>query len=344
MYSNKLKTYRVIEKGSNRYKVQTDNGIRNAQLKGGFSHSIQNREEFPCVGDWVECQDDGTTIVIQAVKSRKSLVSRKASGEAVIQQPIAANIDTVFIVLGLDGGRNYSDRLLERLLTVAWSSGATPVVILNKADANSASDLIQMQAETIALGIDIITCSAIEGTGIEALMSYLDDKKVGVFIGPSGVGKSTLTNRLLKYQVQKTNGLRVKDMRGRHTTSSSYMFELENGGFIVDTSGIKEVQAWGTDEGIDSVFDEISSISYQCKYRNCLHQGEPGCAVQQELETGNITPERYDSYLHLKQEHAFLERKRSENNNNAERKYDKAFSKMVNQSLSRKGLLKQAMR
>lgn len=343
MYSQNKMICRVVEKHVNTYKVQTNSGVKVARLKGSYSYTINSKEALPCVGDWVETIDNGNIILIEGIQNRKSLVSRRASVSATVQQPIAANVDYVIIVLGVDGGRNYSDRLLERLLTIAWNSGATPLVVLNKSDLNESSELIKMQAETIALGIDIINCSAIDGTGMDTLLSYVSDGKVGVFIGPSGVGKSTLTNQLLNYEVQATNSLRVKDMRGRHTTSGSYLFELQNGGFIVDSSGIKEVQAWATEEDVDSVFEEISSLSHECKYRNCQHQGEPGCAVQEELATGNITPERYDSYLHLKQELAYLDRKKSERSSHAERQHDKEFGKLVKTTLSQKKQVRQAM-
>ncbi|MCC2524284.1 ribosome small subunit-dependent GTPase A [Vibrio coralliilyticus] len=344
MCTSKTTNGRIIEKSSNAYKVQTDDSIRVAQLRGRYAYAAKNKSELPCVGDWIEAKDDGDTFLIEKVLPRKSLVSRHASGEATVQQPIAANIDYVFIVLGLDGGRNYSDRLLERLLTVGWNSGATPVVLLNKSDVNENADLVKMQAETVALGVDIINCSATEGTGVDELLSYLCNGKVGIFIGPSGVGKSTLTNTLLQRDTQATNRLRLKDQRGRHTTSGASMFEVGNGGFIVDCAGIKEVQAWASTDDIDAVFEEISTLSKRCKFRNCQHQGEDGCAVQQELEIGNLTPERYDSYLHLKQEVAFLDRRRSEKNRSVERQYDKALSKMKTTTLSRKGLVRQAMR
>ncbi|CAE6893140.1 hypothetical protein ACOMICROBIO_LKFPLAJE_00950 [Vibrio sp. B1FIG11] len=343
MCMSKIANGRIIEKSSNTYKVQTEGGVRVAKLKGSYSYTIENKSELPCVGDWIEAADDGNTILIEKVLKRKSLVSRQVSGDATLQQPIAANIDYVFIVLGLDGGRNYSDRLLERLLTIGWNSGATPVVILNKSDLNDNSDLVKMQAETVALGVDIINCSATNGSGIDELLSYLCNGKVGIFIGPSGVGKSTLTNTLLQRETQATNSLRLKDKRGRHTTSGSYMFEVGNGGFIVDSAGIKEVQAWASIEDIDSVFEEISTLSERCKFRNCQHQGEDGCAVQYELEIGNLTPERYDSYLHLRQEVAFLERRKCEKNRSVERQYDKELSKMMKTTLSRKGLVRQAM-
>jgi len=343
MYSQNKMVYRVVEKHANTYKVQTHSGVKVARLKGSYSYTINSKESLPCVGDWVETIDDESIMLIEGIQDRKSLVSRRASVNATVQQPIAANVDYVIIVLGVDGGRNYSDRLLERLLTIAWNSGATPLVVLNKSDLNDASELIKMQAETVAFGVDIINCSAIHGTGIDTLLSYVSDGKVGVFIGPSGVGKSTLTNRLLDYEVQATNSLRMKDMRGRHTTSGSYLFELKNGGFIVDSSGIKEVQAWAFEEDLDSVFEEISCLSQECKYRNCQHQGEPGCAVQEELEAGNITPERYDSYLHLKQELAFLDRKKNEKSSHVQRQHDKDFGKLVKTTLSRKKLVRQAM-
>ncbi|MCK8070947.1 MULTISPECIES: ribosome small subunit-dependent GTPase A [Vibrio] len=343
MYLQSKVVYRVVEKHANTYKVKTNHGVKVARLKGSYSYSISSKEASPCVGDWVEAIDDGNIILIERIQSRKSLVSRRASGGATVQQAIAANVDYVIIVLGVDGGRNYSDRLLERLLTVAWNSGATPLVALNKSDLNEAAELIKRQAETIALGVDIINCSAVDGTGIEELLSYVSNGKIGVFIGPSGVGKSTLTNTLLKHEVQATNSLRVKDMRGRHTTSGSYLFELKNGGFIVDSSGIKEVQIWANNEDVDSVFEEISSISHECKYRDCQHQGEPGCAVQEELEVGNITPERYDSYLHLKQEVAYLDRKKNEKGNHVERQHDKEFGKLVKAVSSRKSLVRRAM-
>ncbi|MFA0086716.1 ribosome small subunit-dependent GTPase A [Vibrio sp. 10N.261.51.F12] len=342
MYPHSKLRYRVVERHINTYKVQTKRGVRVARLKGCYLYSIKSKDELPCVGDWVEVIDDGHIILIERVLSRKSVVSRHASGGATEQQVIAANVDYVIIVLGVDGGRHYSDRLLERLLTIAWSSGATPLVLLNKSDLNERAELIKMQAETVALGVNTINCSALDGTGIDELLSYVNAGKVGVFIGPSGVGKSTLTNELLQYEVQATNELRVKDMRGRHTTSGSYLFEMKNGGFIVDTSGIKEVQAWAKNQDVDKVFDEILHVSNECKYRDCQHQGEHGCAVQHGLETGNITPERYNSYLHLQQELAYLDRKRNEKKGHIERLYDKEFGKLVKTTLSRKNLVRQA--
>lgn len=333
MYTNSKKG-RVVEKQYDTYKVQIETDIKNARLKGRYFKTVQNKSEFPCVGDWVEINEYDGLLQIEKVLKRRTQISRKSAGNTTEEQVIAANIDYVVIVLGLDGGRNYSDRLLERLTTVAWNSGATPLVVLNKADLNSEAEFVKLQAETIAPGVDIIITSIEDGTGIASLKSYLTKGKAGVFIGPSGVGKSTLTNALLKNDVQKTNEIRRKDKRGRHTTSASFMFELESGGYIIDSPGLREVQAWAEEQDLDNTFSEIAELAQYCRYSDCKHEGEPGCAVQAELEKGFISPERYDSYLHLKKELAFLERRKVEKNSNMERQYDKKFSKMVKQVMS----------
>lgn len=331
---------RIVEKQYNTYKVQTDTGVEKAKLKGKYFQTIQNKSEFPCVGDWVELNECDGFLQIEKVLNRRTQISRKVAGSTTEEQVIAANIDYVVIVLGLDGGRNYSDRLLERLTTVAWNSGATPLVVLNKADLNDEAEFVKLQAEAIAPGVDIIVTSVEDGTGIDILAGYLSRGNVGVFIGPSGVGKSTLTNALLKKDVQKTNEIRQKDKRGRHTTSTSFMFELESGGYIIDSPGLKEVQAWAEEQDLDDTFSEIAELAHYCRFSDCKHEGEPGCAVQAELEKGFISPERYDSYLHLKKELAFLNRRKAEKNSNVERQYDKQFSKMVKREMSKKQKLK----
>ncbi len=318
---------RIVEKQYNTYKVQIETGIEKAYLKGVNFQTIHHKSEFPCVGDWVELIECDGTLQIAKVLERRTQISRQSAGNVTEEQVIAANIDYVAIVLGLDGGRNYSDRLLERLTTVAWNSGATPLVILNKADLNSEAEYVKIQAETIAPGVDIIVTSAENETGITTLTNYISKGKVVVFIGPSGVGKSTLTNCLLRKDLQKTNEIRPKDKRGRHTTSASIMFELESGGYIIDSPGLREVQLWAENPALDTTFTDISEISTYCRFTDCRHEGEPGCAVQSELEKGTISPERYDSYLHLKKELAFVNRRKTQKN----RQYQKDFSKMVKQ-------------
>lgn len=338
MYSSKNKA-RVVEKQYNTYKVETEAGIRKAVVKGKFFLTSQGKSDFPCVGDWVDLSESEGSLQIEKILPRRTQISRQWAGNVTEEQVIASNVDYVAIVLGLDGGRNYSDRLLERLTTIAWNSGATPLVVLNKADLNEEAEYVMLQAETIAPGVEIIITSTEDGTGIDTLMSYLSNGKVAVFIGPSGVGKSTLTNTLLKQNVQKTNEIRQKDKRGRHTTSTSYMFELESGGYIIDSPGLREVQAWAEEQDLADTFSEITEIAQHCKFSDCKHEGEPGCAVQAELERGYLSPERYDSYLHLKKELAFLNRRKAEKNSNVERQSDKQFSKMVKRELGKKAKL-----
>ncbi len=330
------KTGRVVEKQYNIYKVQLDAGIVNACVTGKHFQTAVNRAEYPCTGDWVDVVEENGLFRIENIHKRATQISRKSAGTATEEQVIAANVDYVVIVLGLDGGRNYSDRLLERLTTVAWNSGATPLVVLNKADLNDNADYFRLQAETIAPGVDVFVTSVADGTGIATLESYLSDGKVGVFIGPSGVGKSTLTNALLKKDIQKTNEIRQKDKRGRHTTSTSFMFELESGGFIIDSPGLREVQAWAEEEDLDDTFSEIAELAQYCRFSDCKHEGEPGCAVQAKLEEGLITPERFDSYLHMKKELEFLNKQKSEKKNYIIRQDEKKFSKMVKQVLREK--------
>jgi ribosome biogenesis GTPase len=341
MYSNRIKA-RIIEKQYNNYKVQIDDKVENAVLKGKNFQTMQNRSEFPCVGDWVELIENEGLFQIDKVLKRRAQISRQSASEATEEQVIASNIDYVIIVLGLDGGRNYSDRLLERLMTVAWNSGATPLLVLNKADLNDEAELVKLQAETIAPGVDIIITSIEDETGLSILANYLSDEKVGVFIGPSGVGKSTLTNKLLRSDIQKTNETRQKDRRGRHTTSTSYMFSLESGGYIIDSPGLREVQAWAEKEDLDDTFNEIAELASQCRFNDCTHEGEPGCAVQEALEQGLISPDRYDSYLQLRKEIAFLNRRKAEKNNLTERQYGKQFSKMVKRELNKKDELRRS--
>ena len=330
------KTGRVVEKQYNRYQVKLDSGIVNACITGKHFQIASNRGAYPCTGDWVDVVEENGLFRIEKMHPRTTQISRKSAGTATEEQVLAANVDYVVIVLGLDGGRNYSDRLLERLTTVAWNSGATPLVVLNKADLNADAAFFRLQAETIAPGVDVLVTSVEDGTGISTLESYLSEGKVGVFIGPSGVGKSTLTNALLKKDIQKTNAIRQKDKRGRHTTSTSFMFELESGGFVIDSPGLRAVQAWADVQDLDDTFSDIADLAPYCRFSDCKHEGEPGCAVQAYLETGFITPERYDSYLHLKKELNFLNKQQSEKKAFITRQDDKKFSKMVKRVLRNK--------
>jgi ribosome biogenesis GTPase / thiamine phosphate phosphatase len=335
--NNYIKTKcRIVSKQRDLYKVKIDSQIKDARVKGSFLHKAEMSSDFPYVGDWVTVRVYEDSVIIEEVLERKTQISRKVAGVITEEQILVANIDYVAIILGLDGGRNYSDRLLERFLAVAWDSGATPLLILNKADLNIKADLVKLQAETIAPGVNIIISSAKDGSGISTIFDYLANGKVAAFIGPSGVGKSALTNALLNKEVQKTGEQRTNDKRGKHTTSSSIMFELANGGYIVDSPGLKEIQLWADEDDLNNVFDEIAAVADNCKFTDCNHLNEPGCAVQAALESGKISPERYDSYLSLKNEIAYLERRKNEKGRHTERLHDKEFTKYIKTVQSKK--------
>ncbi len=319
--------YQVVQKQHNNYKVRVGSKVKNAKLTGSYFHNANQNSDFPCVGDWVFASINNDLVLIEEVLKRNTQISRKASGETTKEQVLAANIDYVVVVLGLDRERNYSDRLLERYMVLAWDSGATPLVLLNKADLNHKAEIIQYQLEVIAPGVEIIISSVHDNYGIIDIYDRLSGGKTAAFIGPSGVGKSTISNALLKKQVQKTGELRQDDNRGRHTTSSSQMLKLQNGGFIIDSPGLREIQLWAEEDSLDTVFEEITSIATECKYSDCTHQGEPGCAVQDSMSIGSISPERYDSYLNLKKELDFLERKKSEKGWSGERQHQKNVTK-----------------
>lgn len=334
--SNETKMYRVVLKQRDTYKISFGKEIKDAKLKGDFFRRAKNKSDFPHVGDWVKGTTNDNLFIIEELVPRRTQISRKASGANTEEQVLAANVDYVVVVLGLDRKRNYSDRLLERYMVLAWDSGAIPLVVLNKADLNGEAEIIQYQLEGAAPGVDIILSSTKDNYGISELYNYLESGKVAAFVGPSGVGKSSISNILLKNEVQKIGELRPKDQRGRHTTSSAQMLELENGGFIIDSPGLREIQLWADEDSLDNVFDEISINAGECRFKDCTHTGEPDCAVQERLGDGYISSERYDSYLNLKRELDFLERRKNEKAWSNERYHGKKFSKMVKREVSKK--------
>jgi ribosome biogenesis GTPase len=309
-----------------------------AKLKGSYLNSIQKKSDFPAVGDWVICEEYDGGMIVHSFLDRKSVLNRTSSGNRKEEQIIATNIDYVFIVINAENNTHVTSGLLERLLVIGWNSGAIPCIVLNKSDLNDDIESLVSQIEFLAPGVEVIITSAKTGAGINEIQSYLSFGKVGAFIGHSGVGKSSITNNLIGDEKQKTALLKRNSRKGRHTTSGTYMFELQEGGYIVDSAGLREIQTWQDKSGINDAFDEISEIANQCFYRDCTHQGEPGCAVQEQLELGYITPERYDSYLNLKKENEFLIRKTSERKGFVERKYNKEFTKNVKRMKSKKEL------
>lgn len=297
---------RVILQEKELYRIVSDFGEQGAVVSGKFRYEAQTVSEYPAVGDFVMVEHAGEEgyAVIHAVLPRKSVFTRRAAGTANREQVVAANIDTVFICMSLNN--DFNVRRLERYISVAWDSGAVPVIILTKADLCTELDAKLCEVESVAFGVDIAVTSSLSENGIDTVKPYLRAGKTASFIGSSGVGKSTLINLLLGSDVIATGGLRNDD-KGRHTTTHRELILLECGALVIDTPGMRELGMWGADSGIDTTFADIEDLATRCKYKNCTHTTEPGCAIRAAIEDGTLSEERYRSYTKLSAENAYAE-------------------------------------
>jgi ribosome biogenesis GTPase len=261
-------------------------------------HRSANAAAMPVVGDWVAARIAAPDYaIVEAVLPRRTCFERRASGKRDDRQAIAANIDLAFLVCGLDGDFNL--RRLERYLTLAAESGVAPVIVLNKADLCGDAAARQREALAVAGSIPMVAVSALADGGLDPLNAFLGSGRTVVLLGSSGVGKSTIVNRLLGGELFRTGEVRESDGRGRHTTTHRELAPLPAGGALIDTSGMRELQLWAGQGSVDEVFDEISALAAHCRFGNCTHAVEPGCAVQTALEDGSISPERWESYQKL---------------------------------------------
>lgn len=324
---------RVAVASRDQYHLYTEQGEINATLTGKFRHQSQTLEDFPVVGDWVVLTPQaGDVATIVAVLPRRGCFSRKAAGTRTAAQIIAANIDTLFLISGLD--HDFNLRRIERYLVMAYESGARPVIVLNKADL--CDDLAEKQCavDEIALGVPIISLSALHQNNLEALSPYLQPGKTIALLGSSGVGKSTLTNQLMGATVQATQSVRADDSRGRHTTTHREMLRLPSGALLIDTPGMRELQLWHTEgqgvkDAVEGTFSEIEALSAQCRFRDCTHQLEPGCAIQAALDAGDLTAARLNSYRKLQREQAYLKRQQDQQSRNNSKARWKQMSKTI---------------
>ena len=295
---------RVLSQEKGYYKIATDYGEKLVEVSGKFRFNTVTASDFPAVGDFVmvDWNDAGGIAIIHHVLPRKSCFTRRAAGESREEQVVAANIDTVFLCMSLNNDFNL--RRLERYLSIAWDSGAVPVIVLTKADL--CNDLEQKQAavSSIAIGVDVLVTTALEKDGYSQILPYITEGKTVAFIGSSGVGKSTLINCLLGEHRLDTNGLRNDD-KGRHTTTHRELILLHDGGMVVDTPGMRELGMWDSSSGIDQTFRDIEELSSQCRFKDCSHHNEPGCAVQRALQDGTVSEERWLSYQKLKTENEY---------------------------------------
>ena len=288
--------------------VWSESGESIAKLAGKLLFAARCASDLPAVGDWVAIGSrDSELAIVHHVLQRRTKISRKTAGRCAEEQIIAANVDTVFVVAALN--HEFNPRRIERYVAMVWDSGAQPVVLLNKADVCDDVYTRVAEAECSAPGVPVQAISAAEGLGFEDLSNHLGRGRTCAFIGSSGVGKSTIINRLLGEHVQSTLPVREHDDRGRHSTTSRQMFRVLAGGLVIDTPGMRELQLWGAEAGLSSAFHDIDELARQCRYRDCNHQSEPGCAVRGAVESGTLDDARLTNFLKLRSEQAFLERK-----------------------------------
>ena len=301
------------------YIVATDHGELTAQLSGRFVHEAEEAGH-PAVGDWVAlaARPEEGSGTIHAVLVRRTAFTRKAADSVQTVQVVAANVDIAFLVAAMNG--DFNARRLERYLASAWQSGARPVVVLTKADLCQDPDAAVAEAEAVAVGAPVLAISALTGEGLAALRAYLKPGETSVLVGSSGVGKSTLVNALFGESVMDTGAIREDDARGRHTTTHRELILLPGGALVLDTPGMRELGLVDADEGLGAVFDDIEALAGECRFRDCSHTNEPGCAVRAALEAGGLDPDRWKSFRKLTRELAFQERKEDHIAREAERK------------------------
>ncbi|MEW6751178.1 MAG: ribosome small subunit-dependent GTPase A [Candidatus Latescibacterota bacterium] len=300
---------RVARVDGPRYRVYTAAGEVAAELPGRMLHQASGGAALPAVGDWVALRPlpDEERGMVAGILPRRTCFSRRGaggrtrtSGGRTEEQVVAANVDTVFIVIGLD--QDYSVRRLERYLTLAWDSGALPVAVLNKADLCRAVEARLAEAAAVAHGVDVHAVSAAAGEGLEPLRQHVRRGRTAVLLGSSGVGKSTLINALLQEPVQRVTEVRTSDGKGRHTTTHRELLLVPGGGALIDNPGMREVQLWADEEALQSTFDEIEALAARCRFRDCAHLSEPGCAVRRALREGALDAERLESYRRMQRE------------------------------------------
>ena len=324
---------RVLAAASGLYTAVTPRGETAAVAAGRLRHRTDSAADLPVVGDWVSVRpaaDAAGTAVIEAVLPRRS-VFRRGAGRLIDEQVLAANVDVAFLVSGLDGDLNL--RRIERYLALTWSCGVSPVIVLNKADVSADVMGRRLAVEAVAPTVPVVVTSALERTGLHDLAPYLATGATAVVLGSSGVGKSTLVNALLGEPRQATAAVRADDARGRHTTTARELIRLPGGTLLIDTPGLRSVDVAGAEDGLTQAFADIEAIAVDCRFSDCGHAHEPGCAVRPAIEDGRLDASRLASLRKLEREAAYAASRNDPIARAAERRRWRAIHAAVNRHM-----------
>lgn len=327
-YQNKI-IGRIILEHKNSYRVLTEQGEWLATISGSYAFQSFSRADYPAVGDFVlvEQMPGEERAIIHHLFDRSSKFVRKIAGREVEEQIVAANVDLILLVMSLN--TDFNLRRLERYLIAAWDSGATPVIVLTKADLCDEVEEYVRKVEQIAFGVDIFVISAVTGEGLSEMLAILTDGITAAILGSSGAGKSTLTNALLNEEQMKISSIREDDEKGRHTTTHRELVVLPTGACLIDTPGMRELQLLDQSDSLHAGFADIDNFAANCRFRDCTHKKEPHCAVVMAIEEGALTQDRLNSYFKLQKEMAFMEQKKDIAAKLTEKRKWKQISKSV---------------